>query len=105
MPASIDAVRQKNEIIAAAEMPAFQTNLLGWFAKAKRDLDWRRTSDAYRVWISEIMLQQTRVAAVLPYYRRFLARFPTIGALARARQAPALRSWPRPASSSPAPTL
>src|SRR6266704_2495281 len=74
-----------SELIPAAELPAFQTQLLGWFAEAKRDLDWRRTRDAYRVWISEIMLQQTRVAAVLPYYQRFLARFPTLDALARAR--------------------
>src|SRR5207245_11116974 len=62
-------------------------------AEAKRDLDWRRTRDAYRVWISEIMLQQTRVAAVLPYYQRFLARFPTLDALARARLDTVLRSW------------
>src|SRR2546427_11891898 len=82
----------KDEIILPAELPAFQTQLLGWFAEAKRDLDWRRTRDAYRVWISEIMLQQTRVAAVLPYYQRFLARFPTLDALARARLATVRRS-------------
>ena len=93
MPASVEAVRPNNEIIAAADLPAFQTKLLGWFAEAKRDLDWRHARDAYRVWISEIMLQQTRVAAVLPYYRRFLARFPTMDALARARQDAVLRSW------------
>jgi A/G-specific adenine glycosylase len=82
-----------SELIPAAELPAFQARLLGWFAEAKRDLDWRRTRDPYRVWISEIMLQQTRVAAVLPYYRRFLARFPTMDALARARLDAVLRSW------------
>jgi A/G-specific adenine glycosylase len=87
------AARPKSEIIPAAELPAFQAQLLGWFAEAKRDLDWRRTRDPYRVWISEIMLQQTRVAAVLPYYRRFLARFPTVNALARARRETVLRSW------------
>jgi A/G-specific adenine glycosylase len=87
------AARPKSEIIPAAELPAFQAQLLGWFADAKRDLDWRRTRDPYRVWISEIMLQQTRVAAVLPYYRRFLARFPTVDALARARRETVLRSW------------
>jgi len=84
---------RKTEIIVAAELPAFQKQLLGWFAGAKRDLDWRRTRDPYRVWISEIMLQQTRVAAVLPYYRRFLARFPTIDVLARARLDAVLGSW------------
>src|ERR1700731_2933240 len=87
------AARPKSEIIPAAELPAFQAQLLGWYADAKRDLDWRRTRDPYRVWISEIMLQQTRVAAVLPYYRRFLARFPTVDALARARRETVLRSW------------
>ena len=81
------------EIITAAELPQFQAQLLGWFAGAKRDLDWRRTRDPYRIWISEIMLQQTRVAAVLPYYRRFLTRFPTMHALARARLETVLRSW------------
>jgi len=87
------AAQSKSEIIPAAELPAFQGQLLGWFAEAKRDLDWRRTRDPYRVWISEIMLQQTRVAAVLPYYRRFLERFPTVDALARARRETVLRSW------------
>jgi len=87
------AAQSKSEIIPAAELPAFQAQLLGWFAEAKRDLDWRRTRDPYRVWISEIMLQQTRVAAVLPYYRRFLERFPTVNALARARRETVLRSW------------
>ena len=87
------AAQSKSEIIPAAELPAFQAQLLGWFADAKRDLDWRRTRDPYRVWISEIMLQQTRVAAVLPYYRRFLERFPTVDALARAWPETVLRSW------------
>jgi A/G-specific adenine glycosylase len=86
-------VCRRNEIIASAHLPAFQAQLLGWFAENKRDLDWRKTQDAYRVWISEIMLQQTRVATVLPYYRRFLARFPTTDALARARPDAVLRSW------------
>jgi A/G-specific adenine glycosylase len=87
------AAQPKIEIIAPAELPPFRAQLLGWFAEAKRDLDWRRTRDPYRVWISEIMLQQTRVAAVLPYYRRFLARFPTVDALARARREAVLRLW------------
>ena len=87
------AAQSKSEIIPAAELLAFQAQLLAWFAEAKRDLDWRRTHDPYRVWISEIMLQQTRVAAVLPYYRRFLARFPTVDTLARARRETVLRSW------------
>jgi len=94
MPVFMSAAAQrKTEIIPPAELPAFQTELLGWFAGAKRNLDWRRTRDPYRIWISEIMLQQTRVAVVLPYYRRFLTRFPTIDALARARLDAVLRSW------------
>src|SRR5690348_16496854 len=84
---------RRTEIVTPADLPAFQEQLLGWFAGAKRDLDWRNTRDPYRVWISEIMLQQTRVVAVLPYYRRFLARFPTIEALARARPEAVLRAW------------
>jgi len=101
MPASAAArsfaprsiAQRKVEIIPSAELPAFQSQLLGWFAQAKRDLDWRQTRDPYRVWISEIMLQQTRVAAVRPYYRRFMERFPTVDALARARPEAVLRSW------------
>ena len=59
--------------------------LLAWYRAHKRDLDWRRTRDPYAIWISEIMLQQTRVAAIIPYYRRFLARFPSVRRLAMAR--------------------
>ena len=87
------AAQSRSEIIPAVELPTFQAQLLGWFAEAKRDLDWRRTRDPYRVWISEIMLQQTRVAAVLPYYRRFLKRFPTVDALAQACRESVLRLW------------
>jgi A/G-specific adenine glycosylase len=67
--------------------------LLAWFHARKRALPWRATRDPYRIWISEIMLQQTRVAAVLPYYRRFLARFPSVRALARAREDVVLEVW------------
>jgi len=94
MPAPARAAApRKNEIVAAADLPAFQAQLLGWFAEAKRDLDWRATRDPYCVWISEIMLQQTRVAAVVPYYRRFLERFPTVSDLAGARIDAVLRHW------------
>jgi A/G-specific adenine glycosylase len=96
MPATASArtlAPRRMEIVIPANLPIFQAQLLGWFGRAKRDLDWRNTRDPYRVWISEIMLQQTRVAAVLPYYRRFLARFPTVHALARARLEAVLRSW------------
>jgi A/G-specific adenine glycosylase len=75
------------------ELAAFRKQLLGWFRQYQRDLPWRRTKDPYRVWLSEIMLQQTRVAAVIPYYERFLGRFPDIHALATAPQEEVLRLW------------
>src|SRR5947209_6258102 len=67
--------------------------LLNWYDKNKRDLPWRRNRDPYRVWISEIMLQQTRVAAVVEYYDRFLQRFPTVQKLAAARLDSVLGEW------------
>jgi A/G-specific adenine glycosylase len=72
---------------------AFRKPLLAWFRQFQRDLPWRRTKDPYRIWISEIMLQQTRVAAVIPYYERFLTRFPDVRALAEAPQEEVLRLW------------
>lgn len=68
-------------------------NLRRWYTMNARDLPWRRTRDAYRIWISEIMLQQTTVAAVIPYYERFLERFPTVVALAEAEQQDVLKLW------------
>lgn len=67
--------------------------LLCWFAGNARDLPWRRTKDPYGIWISEIMLQQTRVPAVVPYYERFLQRFPTVESLARARIDTVIKLW------------
>ncbi len=71
----------------------FRKQLLGWFRQFQRDLPWRRTRDPYRIWLSEIMLQQTRVAAAIPYYERFLRRFPDVQALAAAPQEEVLRQW------------
>ncbi len=71
----------------------FRRKLLAWYARHKRVMPWRGTRDAYRVWVSEIMLQQTRVAAVEPYYRKFVKKFPTVGALARARSEDVLKLW------------
>ena len=73
---------------------AIRRALGDWYQANKRDLPWRRTSDPYRVWISEIMLQQTRVAAAIPYYERFLARFPDVAALAAASDDDLLKAWP-----------
>jgi A/G-specific adenine glycosylase len=67
--------------------------LVEWFRKGHRDLPWRRTKDPYRIWVSEIMLQQTRSATVVPYYERFLSRFPTVEALGAAPEADVLALW------------
>ena len=72
---------------------SLRSALLRWYRRERRDLPWRRTRDPYRVWISEAMLQQTRVETVIPYYERFLARFPDVGALADARMDDVLGVW------------
>ena len=79
--------------LSSAQLPGFRRRLLAWFHARKRDLPWRETRDPYRIWLSEIMLQQTRVAAVLPFYRRFLKLFPTVHALARAPGHAVLEAW------------
>ena len=70
---------------------SFRRKLIGWYAERARDLPWRRTSDPYPIWISEIMLQQTTVAAVIPYFQRFMTRFPTLVELASAEETEILR--------------
>jgi A/G-specific adenine glycosylase len=85
-----------DEILAgvdAKQIAALRERLLEWFHKHQRDLPWRRNKDPYRIWLSEIMLQQTRVAAVIPFYERFLEHFPTIRALASAPETEVLRLW------------
>ena len=77
----------------SATLRPLRAALLGWYARHKRDLPWRQDQDAYRVWVSEIMLQQTRVAAVLEHYRLFLEAFPTVGALAAAPEERVLALW------------
>jgi A/G-specific adenine glycosylase len=79
--------------IPAREWPSFRRSLLKWFRHNKRDMPWRRVRDPYRVWLSEIMLQQTRVAAVIPYFERFLGLFPTVRHLANASEASVLSAW------------
>jgi A/G-specific adenine glycosylase len=71
----------------------FRRRLLTWFRRHARDLPWRRSRDPYYVWVSEIMLQQTQVATVVDYFRRFTAEFPTIDALAAADEQDVLRRW------------
>jgi A/G-specific adenine glycosylase len=80
-------------MLADSQKVEFQNALLTWFERHKRDLPWRRTSDPYAIWISEIMLQQTRVAAVIPFYERFLERFPDFRALAAAPESDLLAHW------------
>ena len=79
---------EQNEIYAA--LPGV---LLPWYEKNARDLPWRHTKEPYRVWVSEIMLQQTRVEAVIGYYERFMEAFPTVQALAEADEARVLKLW------------
>ena len=71
----------------------FKRRVLAWYRRSGRDLPWRRTRDPYRVLVSEVMLQQTQVSRVLPTYRRFLRRFPTLRALSHAALGEVLREW------------
>lgn len=76
-----------------AQAAAFQSKLHAWFRTGHRPMPWRETQDAYRIWLAEVMLQQTTVAAVIPYYQRFLAAFPTVEALAAAPIGDVLHLW------------
>src|ERR1035438_6680659 len=71
----------------------FRRDLLHWYRRHHRQLPWRATRDPYRIWVSEIMLQQTRVETVLPYYARWLRAFPTVHALAQAKDDRVLKLW------------
>jgi len=76
-----------------AEHERITQDLLAWYARKRRDLPWRRTRDPYRIWVSEIMLQQTQVDTVIPYYQRFLSQFPTLRDLAGASSQAVLKAW------------
>jgi A/G-specific adenine glycosylase len=82
-----------NSAVSGKPMAAFRRALLRWYDEHRRDLPWRETRDPYRIWLSEIMLQQTRVAAVLDHYQIFLKRFPNIQALAAASEDAVLAAW------------
>ena len=71
----------------------FCENLIDWYSITKRDLPWRATNDPYKIWLSEIILQQTRVAQGLPYYERFVEQYPTVKDLAQAAQDSVMRTW------------
>jgi A/G-specific adenine glycosylase len=85
--------RGKKAALSARSIAALQRRLLACYDARARTLPWREADDPYRVWISEIMLQQTRVATVIPYYERWLTRFPTLATLADARLDDVLHAW------------
>lgn len=75
------------------KLNADQRDLIAWYQENKRQLPWRQNQDPYRIWISEVMLQQTTVTAVIPYYEKFLARFPHVQALAKATEGDVIEMW------------
>ena len=79
--------------VPPATLAKIQSNLLAWFDLHRRELPWRASRDPYRVWIAEVMLQQTRIAYVITFYEKFLARFPNFAALAQAPQRDVLKLW------------
>ena len=78
---------------AISDIRDIQHRLIQWFRRQGRDLPWRETRNPYRIWISEIMLQQTQVDTVIPYYQRFLKAFPTVEVLAKADLSRVLKIW------------
>lgn len=81
------------DYIEQFDIKQFQHDLINWFSEEKRDLPWRRTRDPYKVWVSEIMLQQTKVDTVIPYFEHFIEQFPTVEALANADEETVLKAW------------
>ena len=77
----------------AEKILSFRQKLLAWYDENRRDLPWRRSKNPYHIWVSEIMLQQTRVDTVIPYYERFLKNFPTVESLATAPEEDLLKAW------------
>ncbi|HKD38274.1 MAG TPA: A/G-specific adenine glycosylase, partial [Pirellulales bacterium] len=97
--AKADKIESANGHDAASPWPAgswrlrFRRPLMAWYARNARDLPWRQNRDPYRIWISEIMLQQTTVTAVVPYFERFVRALPTIQSLAATKEDTVLRLW------------
>lgn len=89
----IDFEKYGIEMWPEEKIQAFRLALLTWYDQEKRDLPWRENTDPYRIWVSEIMLQQTRVDTVIPYFHRFLKTFPTIQDLAAAEEELLLKTW------------
>jgi A/G-specific adenine glycosylase len=86
-------LRLPDPFASSQDRQTFRRRLLRWFASEGRDLPWRRTRDPYAILVSEMMLQQTQVATVLPYFERWLKRFPNMATLARAREMDVLKAW------------
>jgi A/G-specific adenine glycosylase len=76
-----------------SQIEAIRTKLLAWFRQYQRDLPWRRDRDPYKIWVSEVMLQQTKVDTVVPYFERFISAFPSLEALADAGEEEVLKHW------------
>jgi len=102
MPTSLGKLRRHPRVTTQADLPkstasdeiaALRGELLAWFRRGARRLPWRETRDPYAIWVSEVMLQQTQIATVIPYYHRFLQAFPTIAALAGAPLERVLTVW------------
>ena len=72
---------------------SFNSNLINWFDKNKRELPWRKSNEPYKIWLSEIILQQTQVKQGLPYYNKFLENYPTVYDLARSTEDEVLKNW------------
>lgn len=79
--------------LEALDIQSFQKHLISWFEREKRDLPWRKSKDPYKIWVSEIMLQQTRVDTVIPYFNNFIRKFPTLKSLAEADEDEVLKAW------------
>ena len=90
---ALQSPSMSGEEFSPAQLRQFRRLLLAWFDEHARNLPWRRSSDPYAIWVSEIMLQQTRVNAVLDHYALFMARFPTMQALAAAKEPDVLAIW------------
>ena len=90
---SARGVARARRVGAAQDPGPLRRSILRWYLKHRRDLPWRLSRDPYAIWVSEIMLQQTRVETVIPYYRRFLERFPSVTSLAKSRERNVLAAW------------
>lgn len=86
-------VKQSKDIVKDFQIEQFQHDLISWFETEQRILPWRKDQDPYKVWVSEIMLQQTRVDTVIPYFNNFIEKFPTIVDLAYAPEDDVLKAW------------